>query len=52
VDIVAAASNELIWRATASDISVSDKPDKMRRNVEKAIEAMAKQARKLQARAK
>jgi len=51
VDIVAASSNELIWRGTASGITVSDDPAKMRRNVEKAIVAMAKQARKLQARA-
>ena len=51
VDIVAAATNELIWRGTAGDITVSDKPDKLRRNVEKAIESMAKQTRKLMARA-
>jgi len=51
VDIVAASTNQLIWRGTASGITVSDDPARMRRNVEKAIEAMAKQARKLQARA-
>jgi hypothetical protein len=51
VDIVAASSNTLIWRGTATDITGTDDVAKMRRNVEKAIEAMAKQARKLQARA-
>jgi len=47
VDIWAAARKELIWRGTASDISVSENPDKTRRNAEKAIEAMAKQAKRV-----
>jgi hypothetical protein len=47
VDIIDAASSELVWRGTVSDISVSDDPEKMRKNVSKAIAQMAKQAEKL-----
>ena len=47
VDIWAAATKELVWRGTAADISVSDDLDKTRRNAEKAIEAMAKQAKRV-----
>jgi hypothetical protein len=47
VDIWAAASKELVWRGTAAELSVSDDPDKNRRNAEKAIEAMAKQSKRL-----
>ena len=51
VDIIDSASNELVWRGTAKGITVSSDPAKTKRNAEKAILAMAKQARKLQARA-
>jgi hypothetical protein len=47
VDIWDASSKELIWRGTASEINVSDNPDKTRRNAEKAVQAMAKQAKRL-----
>ena len=47
VDIWAAATKELVWRGTAADITVSDDLDKTRRNAEKAIEAMAKQAKRI-----
>ncbi len=47
VDIWDASSKELVWRGTASEISVSDDPDKTRRNAEKAVQAMAKQAKRL-----
>ena len=48
VDIWDASTKELVWRGTASDLTVSDDPEKNRRNAEKAIQAMAKQAKKLQ----
>jgi hypothetical protein len=47
VDIWDASNKELVWRGTASDISVSDDPEKTQRNVAKAVEAMAKQAKRL-----
>lgn len=47
VDIWAAASKELIWRGTASDITVSDNPEKTQRNAEKVIAAMAKQSKRV-----
>lgn len=50
VDIVDAASNELIWRGSASGIAISDSPAKTQKNVTKAIEKMAKQSRKLRER--
>lgn len=49
VDIWDASSKELVWRGTAADIAVSDDPNKNRRNAEKTIEAMAKQAQRLRA---
>lgn len=52
VDIWAAASRELVWRGTVVGIAVAATPDRNRRNVEKAIRAMAKQARSLQTRAR
>jgi len=47
VDIWDAASDELVWRGQVDQITVSDNPQKMRRNVEKAVKKMAKQADKL-----
>jgi hypothetical protein len=47
VDIWDASSKELVWRGTAADIAVSDDPKKNQRSAEKAIEAMAKQAKRL-----
>jgi hypothetical protein len=51
VDIVDARSDELIWRGTVSDISISNKPSKMQKNITKAIERMAKQSARLRERA-
>ena len=51
VDIVDAASDQLVWRGTVSDISVSDNLDKMKKYIDKAIAQMAKQAQKLRAKA-
>jgi hypothetical protein len=51
VDVWDADSDQLIWRGVAEDIAVSNDPQKMRRNVEKAIERMAKQHDKLRRRA-
>ena len=48
VDIWDASSKELVWRGTASNLTVSEDPEKNRRNAEKAVEAMAKQAKRLQ----
>jgi len=50
VDVWDADTNELVWRGSVSDISVSDNPQKTQANAEKAIEKMAKQYRKLRAR--
>ena len=50
IDVVAADSNELIWRGSVTDIVISDSPQKTQRNVVRAIEKMAKQYRKLRAR--
>lgn len=47
VDIWDASTKELVWRGTAANINVADNPDKTRRNAEKAIEAMAKQTKRL-----
>lgn len=51
VDIVDPNSDELVWRGTVSDITVSDSLEKMQKYVDKAILKMAKQARKLRAQA-
>ena len=50
VDIVDAATDELVWRGTATDIVVSDDPAKNQKMAEKVIRAMAKQSRKLRER--
>jgi hypothetical protein len=51
VDIWDTASNELIWRGSVDGITVASNLDKMKRNVDKAINAMVKQADKLRSRA-
>ncbi len=51
IDIVDAGNDALIWRGTVSDISISDNPKKMQKNITKAIARMAKQSSKLRARA-
>ena len=43
--------NELIWRGSVDGITVASNLDKMKRNVDKAINAMVKQADKLRSRA-
>jgi hypothetical protein len=50
IDVWDSDTDELVWRGVAEDITVSDDPQKMRRNVEKAIEKMAKRYDKLRAR--
>lgn len=50
VDIIDPELDELVWRGTVSDIVISDNPQKMQKNVTKAIEKMAKQADKLRRR--
>lgn len=50
VDVWAASNDQLVWRGSAADISISDNPSKTQRNIVKAIERMAKQYRKLRAR--
>jgi len=52
VDVVDADTNDLIWRGSASGIVISDDPQKTQRNVVRTIEKMAKQHRKLRARAR
>ena len=51
VDIVDAASSELIWRGVASDLDISNNPDKLRKTIEKTLENMVKQSQKLRAEA-
>ena len=50
VDVWDARLDQLVWRGSVSNITISDNPMKTQRNAEKAIEAMAKQYRKLRAR--
>lgn len=50
VDIWDTGSNELVWRGEAADITISGNREKTIRNVEKAIERMAKQNDKLRRR--
>lgn len=50
VDVVDARTDQLVWRGTVKDITVSDSPQTTQRNVVTAIERMAKQYRKLRAR--
>jgi hypothetical protein len=47
VDIWDTASDQLVWRGSVSDITISGNSDKTTKNVEKAIEKMAKQYDKL-----
>ena len=51
VDIVDASTNELIWRGTSAEISVTDDIEKLQKNITKAIEKMVKQSQKLRERA-
>jgi len=50
VDVWDAGTNQLIWRGSAADITISDNPETTQKNTVKAIEKMAKQYRKLRAR--
>jgi hypothetical protein len=50
IDIIDPGLDELVWRGTVSDIVISDNPQKMQKNITKAIEKMAKQADKLRRR--
>lgn len=49
VDIWDPDTKQLVWRGTANDILISDSNEKTQKNISKAIEAMAKQNRKLRA---
>ena len=51
VDIVDAKEKQLIWRGTSSGILISDSQEKTENAVGDAIKDMAKQGRKLQAKA-
>ena len=51
VDIVDAKEKQLVWRGTSSGILISDSQEKTEKAVGDAIQDMAKQGRKLQARA-
>ena len=51
VDIVDAKEKQLIWRGTSSGILISDSQEKTEKAVGDAIQDMAKQGRKLQAKA-
>jgi len=51
VDIVDAKEKQLIWRGTSSGILISDSQEKTEKAVGNAIKDMAKQGRKLQAKA-
>ena len=50
IDIVDASSDELIWRGSVSDISVTDDQQKLQKNITKAIAKLVKQSQKLRAR--
>lgn len=50
IDVIDASSNELVWRGTAADLSVSDNPEKNKKTITKAIEKMVKQSEKLRIR--
>jgi hypothetical protein len=47
VDIVDADNDELIWRGTVGDITVSDSVEKQQKAIDKAIKKLAKQSAKL-----
>ena len=47
IDIIDAASNTLIWRGSASGISVTNDAARMRKNITKAIGRIVKQSQKL-----
>ena len=47
VDVWDASTKELIWRGTATNIMVSDNPEKMAKRINKALEDMVKKSRKL-----
>jgi hypothetical protein len=51
VDIVDAKEKQLVWRGTSSGILISDSQEKTEKAVGKAIQDMAKQNRKLRAKA-
>ena len=51
VDIVAAQEKQLVWRGTVEGILISDDQEKTENALSKAIESMAKQNRKLRAKA-
>ena len=47
VDVWDASSKEAIWRGTAMNIMISDNPEKMAKRVDKALQKIVKQSRKL-----
>jgi hypothetical protein len=49
VDVWDAASNKLIWRGTATNITVTDNPAKMEKKLNKALKKMVGQWRKIKA---
>lgn len=49
VDIVDASSNELVWRGSVSDISVTNDVKKMQNNITKAIQKLVKQSERVRA---
>ena len=51
VEIVDAKEKQLVWRGTSSGILISDSQEKTEKAVGDAIKDMAKQGRKLQAKA-
>ena len=48
VDVWDAASKELVWRGTATDIYLSDNPDKMMKKIDKALAKIVKKSQKLE----
>ena len=49
VDIWDAASNELVWRGTAANITVTDNPTKMEKRIDKVLKKMVDKWREIKA---
>ena len=47
VDVWDAASNQLVWRGTAANISVTDNPTKMNKRIDKALKKMVNEWKKV-----
>ena len=47
VDVWDASTKKLIWRGTATDIMVSDNPEKMAKRINNALEDIVKKSRKM-----